>query len=194
MHVLPEKVAEMYSRFSGDLNAAVNATVAPRVLQNTKIVFGRYTASKAVAERGQLNNDTIKAITDSLAYDPVFQIEGVQIENIDFSPEYIRSVEQRMQAEVEVQKLQQNLQREKVQAEITVTQATAKANAVRAEAQAQADAIKMRGEAEANAIRAKGEALNNNPNIVSLTQAEKWNGQLPTTMIPGASVPILNAR
>ena len=39
MHVLPEKVAEMYSRFSGDLNAAVNATVAPRVLQNTSVVI-----------------------------------------------------------------------------------------------------------------------------------------------------------
>lgn len=42
-----------------------------------------------------------------------------------------------MQAEVEVPKLQQNVEREKVQAQITVTQANAKANTVRAEAQAE---------------------------------------------------------
>ena len=63
-------------------------------------------------------------------------IESVQLENIEFSANYLHSIEQRMLAEVEVQKLQQNAEREKVQAQITVTQANAKANAVRAEAQA----------------------------------------------------------
>ena len=64
-------------------------------------------------------------------------VESVQLENIEFSQNYLHSIEQRMLAEVEVQKLQQNAEREKVQAQITVTQATAKANAVRAEALAQ---------------------------------------------------------
>jgi len=97
-------------------------------------------------------------------------------------------------AEVEVQKLQQNAEREKVQAQITVTQANAKANAVRAEAQANADAtrlngearasnIKITGEAEAAAIEARAKEVGTNPNLVTLVQAEKWNGVLPTTMV-----------
>ena len=52
-----------------------------------------------------------------------------------------REIEARMQAEVEVQKLKQNLEREKVQADIAVTQATGRANSIRAEAQAQADEV-----------------------------------------------------
>jgi len=45
----------------------------------------------------------------------------VQIENLDFSSEYEKSIEQSMLAEVEVHRLRQNAEREKVQAEIVVT-------------------------------------------------------------------------
>jgi regulator of protease activity HflC (stomatin/prohibitin superfamily) len=194
LHVAPDKIAEMYARFAGNVQSAVDRLILPHINQQVKVVFGQYTAAKAITNRGQLNADVVKALTDSLSYDPVFTIEGVQIENITFSPDYIRSVEQRMQAEVEVQKLQQNLAREKVQAEITVTQATAKANSVRAEAQAQADAIRLKGEAEAAAISARGKALNENPNVIQLTQAERWNGSLHQTMIPGSSVPFISVK
>jgi regulator of protease activity HflC (stomatin/prohibitin superfamily) len=116
----------------------------------------------------------------------------VQIENLDFSNEYEKSIEQRMLAEVEVQRLRQNAEREKVQAEIVVTKATAEANAVRQRAQAESEAIRLRGEAEAAAIRARGAALGDNPNLVNLVQAEKWDGRLPVTMLPGGAVPMLN--
>jgi regulator of protease activity HflC (stomatin/prohibitin superfamily) len=116
----------------------------------------------------------------------------VQIENIDFSPEYIKSVEARMQAEV--QRLRQNLERERVQAEIVVTQAKAQADRVRLEAQANADAIKLRGSAEADAIDARGKALAGNPALVNLVQAEKWDGKLPATMVPGGALPMLNVQ
>ena len=109
-------------------------------------------------------------------------IESVRLENIEFSANYLHSIEQRVLPEVEVQKLQQNAERETVQAQITVTQATAKANAVRAEPQANADAtrlngearaanIKITGEAEAAAIEARAKALGTNPNLVTLETA-----------------------
>ena len=148
LHVAGDKVPEMYSRFRGDQQAAIDRTIAPHLNEKVKVVFGQYTAARAISARGQLNADAAKALTEAIAYDPVFSIESVQIEDIAFSSDYIKSVEQRMQAEVEVQRLQQNLAREKVQAEIVVTQARAKADAVRAEAQAQADAIRFRGEAD----------------------------------------------
>lgn len=193
-HVSPDKVGEMYSRFGGDIDSAVSRLISPHINQQSKIVFGKYTAAKAISNRGQLNADVVAAMTESLSYDPVFTIEGVQVENIAFSPEYIHSVEQRMQAQVEVQRLQQNLDREKVQADIAVTQATGRANSVRTEAQAQADAIVLRGNAEATAIKARAEALGSNPLLVQLTQAEKWNGATPTTMIPGAAVPFIGVK
>jgi regulator of protease activity HflC (stomatin/prohibitin superfamily) len=204
LRVAPEKVADLYAKF-GRLDAAVNQVVSPVVNQQVKVVFGRYTAVKAIQERGALNSAIKDAITDNLKYDPMLIIESVQLENIEFSANYLHSIEQRMLAEVEVQKLQQNAEREKVQAQITVTQATAKANAVRAEAQAEADAarlngeakasnIKITGEAEAAAIEARAKALGTNPNLVTLVQAERWNGVLPTTMVPGSSVPFVSLK
>jgi regulator of protease activity HflC (stomatin/prohibitin superfamily) len=194
LHVAPDKVAEMYSRFGGDQQAAISRLVTPHMNQEVKVVFGQYTAAKAISARGQLNVDAAKALTDAIAYDSVFQIEGVQIEDISFSADYIRSVEARMQAEVAVQQRQQELAQEKIKADIAVTQATGRANSIRAEAQAQADAIKLRGEAEAAAIRARAEALGSNPNLVTLTQAERWDGKLPVTMVPGGSVPMLTMK
>src|SRR6266496_3515540 len=85
-----------------------------------------------------------RTIADTLKFDPMIIIESVQLENIEFSANYLHSIEQRMLAEVEVQKLQQNAEREKVQAQITVTQANAKANA---------DATRLNGEARASNIK-----------------------------------------
>jgi regulator of protease activity HflC (stomatin/prohibitin superfamily) len=204
LRAAPEKVADLYAKF-GLLQTAVNQVVSPVVNQQVKVVFGRYTAVKAIQERGPLNNAIKDAITATLKDDPMIIIESVQLENIEFSANYLHSIEQRMLAEVEVQKLQQNAEREKVQAQITVTQATAKANAVRAEAQANAEAtrlngeakasnIRITGEAEAAAIEARAKALGTNPNLVTLVQAERWNGVLPTTMVPGSSVPFVSVK
>src|ERR1700722_19798432 len=200
----PDKVADLYAKF-GRLDTAVNQVVNPVVNQQVKVVFGRYTAVKAIQERGALNGAIKDAIADTLKYDPMIIIDSVQLENIEFSQNYLHSIEQRMLAEVEVQKLQQNAEREKVQAQITVTQATAKANAVRAEAQANAEATRLNGEAkasniritgdaEASAIEARAKALGTNPNLVTLVQAEKWNGVLPTTMVPGSAVPFVSLK
>ncbi|HLG84431.1 MAG TPA: SPFH domain-containing protein [Bradyrhizobium sp.] len=204
LRVPPEKVADLYSKF-GTIDSAVNQVVSPVVNQQVKVVFGRYTAVKAIQDRGNLNNSIRDAVVDTLKHDPMVVIESVQLENIEFSANYLHSIEQRMLAEVEVQKLQQNAEREKVQAQITVTQATAKADAIRAEAQANADAerlsgeakaanIRVTGEAQAAAIEARGRALGNNPNLVTLVQAERWNGVLPTTMVPGSSVPFVSVK
>lgn len=187
--VAPDGVAELYSTY-GSIDGALARAIRPHVNQHAKIVFGGYTAVSAIQDRGRLNAEIEDAIRRGFT-GPI-QIESVQIENIDFSKAYEQSIEQRMLAEVEVQRMRQNADREKVQAEITLTQANARANAVRAQAQAEADAIRFRGEAEASAIRARGAALGDNPHLVSLVQAERWNGVLPTTMVPGAALPMLS--
>lgn len=191
LHVAPDKVAEMYERFGGDYDAAIERLIVPPTYAHTKVVFGQYTAQKAITDRAKLNADVAKAITNAIAYDPVFKIDSVQVEDISFSGEYIKSVEQRMQAEVQVSQYQQKLLQEEIQAKIAVTQAQGRANSVLAEAKANADAIRLKGDAEAQAIQARGDALSKNPNLVALVQAERWNGTLPTTMVPGGAVPFI---
>ena len=197
-----DQVEDVYSSYGGE-DGMLSRLIDRRVFEDMKTVFGRFNAVTAIQERARLNLEVASAIQANIK-GPVV-IESVQIENIDFSDAYEASIEQRMLAEVEVQKLRQNAEREKVQAEITVTQAKAQADGLRANAQAQADAvrlaaqaeaeaIRLRGDAEALAIDAKGKALRDNPNLVDLVQAEKWNGALPTTMIPGGATPFLSVK
>jgi hypothetical protein len=54
--------------------------------------------------------------------------------------------------------------------------------------------VKLQGDAEAHAINARGKALRDNPSLIQLVQAEKWDGKLPTTMVPGQTVPFINVK
>ena len=158
--------------------------------QAVKNVFGQYNAATAIQDRARLVSDVQNSVSNQIR-GPIF-IESVQIENIDFSDAYEDSIEARMLAEVEVQKVKQNAEREKVTAEITVIQAQAEADAQLARATAEAEATRIRGEAEASAIKAKAEALKDNAGLIALIQAERWNGALPTTMIPDSTVPFMD--
>jgi len=173
------EVEKIYTEFGG-AKGLVSRTLDRQVPEEVKNIFGRFNAVTAIQERERLGQEIMAAIQKT-SNGPMMIVESVQIENIDFSKAYEDSIEQRMLAEVEVQKVQQNAQREKVQAEIKVIQA-----------KADADAVILQGNAEASAINARGKALRDNPGLVDLVAAEKWDGKLPTTMVPGSSVPFIN--
>lgn len=189
--VAESNVDDVYTQYGG-LRGVQDRVIIPRVRDELKNVMGRYNAVTSIQERTRLGSDIKTAILASTR--GPFIIENVQVENVDFSDAYEKSIEQRMLAEVEVERLRQNAEREKVQAGIVVTQAQAQADAVKARAQAEAEAIKLRGDAEATAIRARGDALRANADLVALTAAEKWNGQLPATMVPNAALPFLQVK
>ena len=176
-----DQVETIYTDFGGK-DGVMTRLLDRQVPEEVKNVFGRFNAVTAIQERERLSKEVQEAIQGATK-NPVIIVESVQIENIDFSEAYEQSIEQRMLAEVEVQKVQQNAQREKVQAEILVIQA-----------KAEADAKKLQGEAEAHSINARGRALAQNPALVELIQAEKWDGKLPTTMVPGQTVPFINVK
>lgn len=190
--VLEDAADELYVNY-GSIQGFADRRISPKVQEQVKNVFGSFNAVTAIQQRARLNSEIRAAIIKAIIEEgkaPI-HITDVQITNIDFSEAYEKSIEQRMLAEVEVQRVLQNAEREKATALITVTKAQAEADAVVARAKAEADAIKLRGDAEAQAIHARGEALNKNPKLVDLVQAERWNGVLPTTMIPGGATPML---
>ena len=186
-----DTVATVYENY-GSVERLAGRLLDRQVMDQTKNVFGQFNAVTAIQERSRLVAEVQMAIQESVV-GPII-IESVQIENIDFSDAYENSIEQRMLAEVEVQKVRQNAEREKVQAEIKVIQAEATAAARVAQATAEAEAITLTGNAEAEAIKARGDALRENPNLIGLVQAERWDGKLPTTMLPDSTVPFMNMR
>ncbi len=188
--IQPGAVDKVYTQYGGR-EGVFDRVISPKVFEKTKNVFGQFNAVNAIQDRARLNTEMQLAVQNAVTASGAF-VEAVQVENVDFSDEYEKSIEARMQAEVEVAKLTQQLEQDKVRAEQARVTAAGQADAVRTNARAKADAVQMQGEAEAMAIRAKGDALRANPELVSLIAAERWNGALPTTMIPGGSVPFLS--
>ena len=156
------------------LQNMVDRLITPQIYTWSENVFGQFNAASAVQDRAKLNNELAIALRKVIR-GPVM-IESVQIENIDFSGKYEEAVEARMEATVKQQ------------------QAEAEAASTRTRADASAYSVKAQGDAEASAIRARGEALRDNPGLPTLVTAEKWDGHLPTTMVPGGAVPFLNVK
>lgn len=184
-----DMVRDVYTNYGGEENL-VSRLLDRQVNEKVKSVFGQFNAATAIQERARLNKQVFDNITDSI--EGPIHVSSIQVEDIAFSAAYEQSIEERMRAEVEVQRLTQAHEQAKVQANILVTEANARADAVRAEAQAAAEATILRGDAEAKAINARGRALRDNPDLVALVQAERWDGKLPSQMIPGGTVPFLN--
>jgi regulator of protease activity HflC (stomatin/prohibitin superfamily) len=189
-------IRQLYAQFR-DTNGVSNAVLIPRAAQAVKTTFGQFTAVSVVQNRAKFNEIAAKAVQDlvDLGVDgkpvPII-IDGLQIYDIKFSQAYEHAVEERMKAEVEVAKVTQNLERERKTAEIAVVQAKGEADSNLAKAEAAAKATRLRGDAEAFAIKVKSDALRESPKLIELTVAEKWNGVLPTTMVPGNAVPFIS--
>ncbi|KAB0495789.1 SPFH domain-containing protein [Pseudomonas vancouverensis] len=190
-HIAPVDVAKVYSQFK-DLSGVRDRMISRQVPTQVENVFGRFNAVAAVQNRVQLVNE-IQAAVKAAINGPVV-IESVQVENIDFNDAYERAIEARMAAEVQVKTREQELATEQVQAQIRVTQAQAEADSKLAEARADAMATELRGKAEAEAIKARAQALASNQNLVELTKAERWNGVLPTTVLPNGALPFIDVK
>lgn len=186
-----DKAEQVYVEYGNEENL-LSRLVERQLMAQVRNVFGSYNAQRSVTERAKLSAEIQMAVQKAVG-GPV-NIESVQIENVAFSKAYNDKIEERMSAEIAVQKVAQDALKAEQTAKITVTEAQAKADSVRARAEANAAAVKLQGEAEASAIKAKGDALRENPGLVALTAAEKWDGKLPATMVPGASLPFVNVK
>jgi regulator of protease activity HflC (stomatin/prohibitin superfamily) len=88
---------------------------------------------------------------------------------------------------MKVQSIQKTQQREN-----EVAQSKAEADKKIAEARGEAESRLLIAKAEAEAIELRGKALRSNPEIIRLNEIERWNGVLPTTMIPNAAIPVIS--
>lgn len=171
-----------------------NKLVNPRMLENTKAVFSKYTAENLVSAREQLS----KLIRDNLSAEMDrygISIISISIENIDFTDAFTDAVEakqvaaqKKLQAEIEQEQktmeTQQQAQRQEIEAD-------AKAKVVKINADAEAYSTKVKAEAEAEANKKIAESITQD--LIQFNQANRWNGQLPTYVSGGAAeaLPVL---
>lgn len=190
--ITPDQVERVYKEY-GTLDSAVSRIINPRAYESVKNVFGQYSAQRAIQERGKLTSDITSSLQNSVKNTGI-QVMSVQVENIDFSDSYEQAVEAAAKAKADIERSKSELLRVEQEAQQKVKQAQAEAEAKKLQADADAYATQAAGKATAEAIRERGAALRDNPLLVDLVAAERWNGQLPASMIPGSSVPFINVQ
>jgi regulator of protease activity HflC (stomatin/prohibitin superfamily) len=198
----PSAVEQIYKR---EGVSYAERRLKPLVETQMKEIAGKFTAQRTIQERDIFGAKVRDAVRDNAKRYNI-SVTEVQVQNIDFTEQFEKAIENAMLAKAKVTEEENILQQKKVQAETKVVEATAGANAAREVAKGQADAkvtqakaeatrIAEIGQAEADAIQKKANALRDNPELASYTYAlasMNWDGKLPTQFIPGSTLPILN--
>lgn len=170
----------------------VEATlISPAIQESVKAVTAQYTAEELVTRRAEVKNQIQKAIDEFIdttlkqkGVTAAVSLANVAITDFDFSAEFNRAIEEKVQAEQEALKAKNEKLRRVTQAEAAAAERTLAADA-------EAYQIEAASKARAEAIRREAEALRGNPALIQLRIAEKWNGQLPQVAGAGA-IPLLN--
>jgi regulator of protease activity HflC (stomatin/prohibitin superfamily) len=173
-------------------------------LDRLKAAMGQVNVQSVAQKRGELR-DSIKATLKRDAKALGLDIVDFQLTDLQYTDSFRAAVGQAAVAKATIETVEYQRQQALKTAEMVKIAADGQANAVRAKAAGDADAtllnataeakaIQLRGEAQAKAIEAQATALKANPDLVNLRRAEKWNGQLPTSIFGSAPIPFMNVQ
>ena len=165
--------------------------VAPAIMESVKAVTALYTAENLVTNRAEVKNKIQLAIEDFInttleqkGVVGALSLANVAITDFSFSDEFNRAIEDKVKAEQEALKAKNEKLRRVTQAEAAAAERTLAADA-------EAYQIEVASKARAEAIRREAEALRDNPSLIQLRIAEKWDGRLPQ-VAGGNTIPLLN--
>lgn len=136
--------------------------IDPAIQESVKAATATYTAEELIIKR-DLVRDSIESSLRARLVKYHIEVDTLSITNFDFSPDFQKAIEDKQTAAQLALKAENDLVRIKVEAAQTVATA----------------------EAAAKAIEIRGKALRDNPALVQLELAQKWNGVMPTFYVAG---------
>lgn len=148
------KATQIYSTVGENY---MDVLVAPSIPQLAKNVLGTYAAADIVVNREAVAQKIQAELQSKLASRGII-IESFQIENIDFTKTYEAASEAAAEAQAQVLKARQELEKAKVEAQKQVAEAEARAKATIASAEAQARSTVLNSEAAATQRRLQADA------------------------------------
>lgn len=167
-HVEPSDASTIFQNIGANY---ADRVISPAIQEAIKSVTANYTAGELITKRETVRDQILVLLTQKLQTYGV-QTDSLNIVNFAFSEQFNQAIESKVTA-------QQNA--EAAQNKLVQTQAEASSTIISAEAQAQS--IKI----QAQAVNSQGGA-----DYVQLQAIQKWDGHLPASMIPGATVPFIN--
>lgn len=167
-------------------------TLGPRIREQVERTFGQYSVIDSINKRGELSQNLADNVKEALRNQPI-EIRNFSLVELKYSDAYEQGVEKSMQEEINRQTALREKETETIRAETNRIKQQGISDAYLIDQKAKADAVRMQGQAEADAIKAKSDALEKQgTGLIQLTLAEKWQGQLPQTMIPNSALPMLD--
>jgi prohibitin 2 len=176
----------------GSVADFVATIVDPGVMESVKAVTAQFTAEELVTKRETVKNlieEKVKSYIRAALADKrlpgAIYVGVVAITHFDFSADFNNSIEQKVKAEQDALRAENEKRKQ-------VTQAEANRDSMKAQADGDAYAMETRSKAEAGAIQRKADALRANPGLVQFNAVEKWDGKLPYYMTGGAPLPFVS--
>jgi len=179
--VNPTKVATVFQTYRKGVDEITDSDLQQKIADSLNRLASRMTTDKFIdGGKSDLLTEALSMIQAEMT--PV----GIEVISLSYvgKPEYPPTVIASINAKVTANQV--TLQREQ-----EIKQSEAEAEKERAKARGESDSARIRAQGEADAIKLRGEALRDNPNVVQLDAIAKWNGVMPTTMVPGAAVPFV---
>lgn len=145
----------------------LNISIIPSLLQEAiKSVSARYTAAELLEKRDNVKSDVEATLQERLKEYFVL-VNNVNIENLDYSPAFDAAIEQKVIAEQEALRAREQLEKEKINTEISAE--------------------------KAKQTQVEGSALQSTPAILQKQFLEKWDGKLPTVAGQGQTILDINS-
>lgn len=171
-HINPSTVANIYQQY-GSADTYYHNIVEPLIVATVKATASQYTAAEQIQKRLEMSAKALTALNTAFEGKNV-SIEKADITDVSFSESFTQAIEAKVTAVQQAEAAKNKLEQVKFEAQQTIE--TAKATA------------------EAQRIQAQSLAAQGGSDYVQLKALEKWDGKLPTQMIPGTTVPFINLR
>ncbi|MDQ5859715.1 MAG: prohibitin family protein [Thermoproteota archaeon] len=174
-HINPESAQLLYQQLGYDY---ANRVIAPAIQESVKQVTARFNAENLITNRETVKSEIEQQIKQRLAAYNI-AVEALSITEFQFSEQFRRAVEAKVEAEQRALQANNDLRRIEIEAQQAEARAVGEqqANIARAEGVRQAAVLQAQGEAEA--IQIVEAQLRENPRYLEWLKTQRWDGVLP---------------
>src|SRR5215210_4580312 len=174
-HINPDTAQILYQQLGFDYS---NRVVSPAIQESVKQVTARYNAENLITNRETVKGEIENQIKQRLAAYNI-DVETISITEFQFSEQFRRAVEAKVEAEQRALQANNDLRRIEIEAQQAEAKAVGErqANIARAEGVRQANVLQAQGESQA--ITIIDEQLRENPRYLEWLKTQRWDGVLP---------------
>jgi len=168
-NVRTDRVASMWNSVGKEYKSVI---IDPAIQEIVKSATAKHTAEELVTKRQVVKDEITETLKARLSESGFLVVTQVSLTDFDYSAAFNQAIEAKVTAEQNALASKNKLEQVKYEAQQQVEKAKAEAESIRIQAQA----ITQQGGRD----------------YVQLKALEKWDGKLPSQMIPGGTVPFID--